>query len=101
MRYGNVCVIKETIFNLKLCLINILTISHRISLPPPRLIHVHWGSGSDSGKTMSISRKRLILGTLGSDVLWGQRLPEHVQYFEGQGGFIFRSGVCRDAAGPC
>ena len=37
MRYGNVCVIKYTIFILKLCLINILTISHRISRPPPRL----------------------------------------------------------------
>ena len=58
------------------------------------------GSCSDSGKTMGISCKRLILRTPGSDVLWGWRLPEHAQYFEGQGGFIFRSGYCRHAAGP-
>ena len=30
----------------------------------------------------------------------GLLLPEHAQYFEGQGGFIFRSGYCRHAAGP-
>ena len=38
--YGKVCVIKEQVFILKLCLINILTIHNSIFHPPPRLPYV-------------------------------------------------------------